>query len=141
MAKRVSTRKIKKNRHYTYETAALVMGLTPQTVRSWRAKGLSVMTGQKPHYILGEALIEFVKLHCPKRTNKMPLHLMNCFGCGEHRKPMGAMVDYLPITDARGRLMGLCEVCGCPMNRLTSKAGLVKFDGLFDIAINGGSQA
>ena len=37
MGKRVSTRKVKKHRHYTYEGAAEILGVSAQTVRSWRA--------------------------------------------------------------------------------------------------------
>ena len=46
MAKRVSTRKIKKHRLYGYDEAGAALGVTPHTVRLWRSSGLSVMTSK-----------------------------------------------------------------------------------------------
>lgn len=137
MAKRVSTRKVKKDRLYTYETAGEAMNLTSATVRSWRVLGLVVMTERKPHFILGEALIEFVEKQQTKQSSKPCLSKMRCFTCREQKRPLGTMVDYIPITDTRGQLVGLCETCEGPMYRFSGKASLSKFDGIFDIAIKG----
>jgi hypothetical protein len=61
MAKRVSTRKIKKHRLYDYVEAGEALGITPHTVRAWRPLGLEVMTASIPHYILGAELIRFIE--------------------------------------------------------------------------------
>lgn len=137
MAKRVSTRKVKKDRLYTYEDAGDLLNLSSATVRSWRSLGLVVMTESKPHYILGEALIEFVASQQAKRASKPSLGKMRCFTCAEQKAPFGAMVDYIPITNSRGQLMGLCETCDGPLYRFAGKASLSKLDGIFDIAIKG----
>lgn len=135
MAKRVSARRIKKDRLYTYEEASDVLGVTSHTVRAWRSSGLDVMTASKPHYILGAALIAHIERKQVKRSAKGSLDEMYCFTCKAHRKPFGALVDYIPITDTRGRLMGLCGVCEGSLHRFASKAELGKFDGIYDIAI------
>lgn len=135
MAKKVSTRKIKKDRLYTYQEAGDLMSVTRQTVRSWVPLGLRVMRATKPHYILGEALIAFVSEKQGKRASKSCLNKMYCFTCQSQQEPFGAMVDYIPITDTRGRLTGLCELCEGPIHRFTGKANLSKFDGIYDIAI------
>ncbi|MFK7867784.1 MAG: hypothetical protein AB8B58_00950 [Roseobacter sp.] len=137
MAKRVSTRKIKKHRLYTYDEAGYALGVTSHTVRSWRSSGLQVMASSKPHYILGEALIAFVDAKQAKRTLPPCLDKMLCFTCGVQKRPLGAMVDYVPITKTRGRLMGLCEDCEGPLHRFAGLSSLGKFEGIYDIAIKG----
>ena len=111
MPKRVSARKIKTHNQYTYELAADVLGVSVQTVRSWRQAGLDVLDSQKPHLILGFALKDFLN----KRSNK-PERLLGrdqflCMTCNAPRWAYGGMADYLPYTDTRGRLEALCEVC------------------------------
>lgn len=135
MAKRVSARRVKKDRLYTYEEAGEVLGVTSATVRSWRSSGLDVMTAGKRHYILGAALIAHIRRKQLKRSSKGALDEMLCFTCKAQRKPLGALVDYIPITDTRGRLMGLCDACEGSLHRFTSKADLGKFDDIYDIAI------
>ncbi|MGJ8615536.1 MAG: hypothetical protein ACSHWS_01775 [Sulfitobacter sp.] len=137
MAKRVSTRKVKKDRLYTYEEAGDAVGVTSHTVRAWRSSGLDVMTATKPHYILGAVLIEHIQSRQRNRSVKGALDQMFCFTCKAQTRPLGAMVDYIPINDARGRLMGLCCMCEGTLNRFASKADLGKFDGIYDIAIKG----
>jgi hypothetical protein len=135
MAKRVSTRRIKRHRLYTYDEAGTALGLTSHTVRSWRSKGLQVMTARQPHYILGETLIAYVAEKQTKRSSKPCLDKMRCFTCGQQKRPLGALVDYIPITETRGQLTGLCETCEGAMYCFAGKAGLGKFDGIYDIAI------
>ena len=106
MAKRVSTRKIKKHRLYGYDEAGDALGVTSHTVRSWRASGLEVMATNTPHYILGAELIRYIEDKQATKSVKMALDQMYCFKCKEPRKPLWAMVDYIPINGTRGRLTG-----------------------------------
>jgi len=135
MAKRVSTRKIKKHRLYSYEEAGGALGVTPHTVRAWRASGLVVMAASTPHFILGAELIRYIGDKQAKRSVKMALDQMFCLKCKEARKPLWAMVDYLPINDTRGRLTGLCEVCEGDLQRFVGKGELGAFGQFYDITI------
>jgi hypothetical protein len=76
MAKRVSTRKIKKHRLYGYGEAGDALGVTSHTVRSWRPLGLEVMAATIPHYILGAELIRYTEDQQAKRSVKMSLDQM-----------------------------------------------------------------
>lgn len=120
MARRVSTRGIKIHRHYTYHQAADALGVTPQTVRSWRSQGLSVLDGQKPHLTLGAALKEFVEQRRVKTKRYMANDQFLCMSCNAPRSAYGAMADYIPINEHRGRLEALCDVCGGSCVRFTS---------------------
>ncbi|MEH6739865.1 MAG: hypothetical protein V7695_15150 [Sulfitobacter sp.] len=53
MAKRITSRQIKKPRQYTYDQTAPALGVSPQTMRGWRAAGFHVLTGNVPHLIIG----------------------------------------------------------------------------------------
>lgn len=135
MAKRVSTRTIKKHRLYTYEEAGGALSITSHTVRSWRSAGLQVMTASTPHYILGAELIRYLEKKQAKRSVKLSLGQMYCFTCKAPQKPLWAMVDYIPINDTRGRLTGLCEACEGGLQRFVGKGDLGKFGQIYDIAI------
>lgn len=140
MAKRVSTRRIKKNRHYSYELAADALGLSQGTVRSWRAKGLEVMTDERPHIILGETLIAFIAAQqMPPR--KMALDQFRCMACRRLTRPLGGVVFYTPITPSRGQLEALCETCEGQCFRFAGEGGLVKLAQLVEIVRCGSSQA
>lgn len=139
MAKRPSTRGIKKHRLYSYEEAAVALRLTPNTVRAWRADGLQVMTGNVPHYILGAELIRFVEEKRAKKSVKMGLDQMYCFKCKAPHGPLWAMVDYIPINETRGRLCGLCEACEGDLQRFVGKRDLGKFEQIYEIAYKSAS--
>ena len=111
MPKRVSARKIKTHNQYTYELAADVLGVSVQTVRSWRQAGLYVLDSQKPHLILGFALKDFLNKRSNKPERRLARDQFLCMTCNAPRRAYGAMADYLPYTDTRGRLEALCEVC------------------------------
>ena len=139
MAKRVSTRNIKKHRLYSYDEAGGALGVTPHTVRSWRPSGLQVMTASTPHYILGAELIRFLDEKQARKSVKMGLDQMYCFKCKTPQKPLWSMVDYIPVTDTRGRLTGLCEVCEGGLQRFVGKGGLSKFEQIYEITFKSSS--
>lgn len=133
MAKRVSTRNVKKHRLYSYEEAGGTLGVTPHTVRSWRSSGLQVMAASTPHYILGAEMIRYLEDKQAKKSVKTGLDQMYCFKCKAPQKPLWAMVDYIPINDTRGRLSGLCGACEGSLQRFVGKSDLGKFGEIYEI--------
>ncbi|WP_417605572.1 DNA-binding protein [Primorskyibacter flagellatus] len=120
MAKRVSARRVKIHRQYTYDSAADAVGVTPHTVRAWRPAGLAVLDSQKPHLILGRELKRFLESRLPKTSRKLAPDEFYCMSCRAPRAPYGDMADYEPFNPARGRLMALCGVCETPCNKFVS---------------------
>ncbi|MDG1182661.1 MAG: hypothetical protein P8N30_08085 [Tateyamaria sp.] len=137
MAKRVSTRKIKKNRLYGYGEAGAALGVNAHTIRSWRSSGLVVMAATTPHYILGAELIRYVEAKQAKKSVKMAMDQMYCLSCKAPKKPLWGMVDYVPVNDTRGRLTGLCETCESGLQRFVGKGDLSKFGQIYEITIKG----
>jgi hypothetical protein len=141
MAKRVSTRRIKKHRLYTYEAAGQATGVTAATARSWRASGLVVIDDQRPHLILGESLIEFHDKGRRKRAAPLAPDQFYCLSCRAPRRPLGLMADYVPMTPARGRLEALCEVCERRCQRFACAASLPALSAIFDLGTDSAWQA
>jgi len=137
MAKRLSTRKVKKHRLYGYEEAGRALGVTAHTVRSWRPSGLQVMTASTPHYILGAELIRYIEDKQAKKSVKMRLDQMYCFKCKTPKEPLWGMVDYIAINDKRGRLTGLCETCEGGLQRFVGKSDLGRFGQIYEIMTKG----
>lgn len=120
MAKRVSARRVKIHRQYTYESAADALGVTAHTVRGWRSAGLAVLDSQKPHLILGHELKRFIESRMPKKSRELAPDEFYCMSCRAPRAPYGAMADYVPYNAARGRLVALCGACETPCNKFVS---------------------
>ena len=120
MAKRVSARRVKIHRQYTYDSAADALGVTVQTVRTWRPLGLAVLDSQKPHLILGHELKRFLETREPKARQRLAPDQFYCMSCRAPRVPYGAMADYVPFNLVRGRLEALCAVCETPCNKFVS---------------------
>lgn len=138
MAKRVSARRIKKHRLYTYEEAAEALGVTPQTVRSWRGDGLPVLTAKIPHLIMGHALKEFVAQRTIKAKQPLADDEVFCLRCKAPRKPYGMMADYVSMADQSGRLEALCEVCEGRCIRMVRAADIPRLSKNLEIATNVG---
>lgn len=127
MAKRLSARRIKAQRSYTYEEASDALGVTMQTVRAWRRDGLEVMDGQKPHLILGAVLKTFIVARGMKSKTTLAPHEFYCPSCKTRRDAYGGMADYMAATPTRGSLRTLCAVCERPCVKFASKAQLAAF--------------
>lgn len=134
MAKRVSARRIKIHRQYTYESAADALGVTVQTVRGWRKEGLAVLNSQKPHLILGHDLKDFLDKRNPKTPGKLAPDHFFCMSCHASREAYGAMADYVPIDERRGRLVVLCAVCQTVCGKFVSSKMREQLTSLLTIA-------
>lgn len=141
MPKRPNPRAIRAARTYTVEEAAIALGVSIGTIRSWVKSGLPLMRSRRPFLILGDALRGFLEERA--KGSKMPLQAdqLYCLTCKAGRAPMGLMVDCIPQTPKTARLLGLCEVCGGTCNRMISRSKIEHFGGIFSVVIKEGRQA
>ena len=131
MSKRCNPNKAKINRSYSVEEIACLLFVHKNTVRQWIKSGLPICDNKKPILILGEELREFLKAKNKKRKQKCKPFEMYCLRCKSPQKPAANMVDYEPITEATGRLIGLCSCCECEINKYISLAGFMKIKQYF----------
>lgn len=135
MARRPTSRRIKGHRQYTYEKAAVALGVTPQTVRVWRGEGLPVLTGKTPHLIVGSDLKAFLDKRNAKARIALRLDQFKCMRCRMAVAPYGGLVDYTPLTPYRGILSTLCAECEGKCTKFASLAQLNHLSGILSVEI------
>ena len=136
MAKRrYNPRSAKIHRSYTVEEVAEKYGVHKNTVRTWIKNGLLTCDSSRPTLILGRHLRNFLEQKRKESKKSCPPGTIYCVSCKEPRKPAGGMVDYLPMSDTRGRLIGICSSCDHMINQITSLSKLEKIQHYFDVTI------
>ena len=136
MARRTLSRLIKSHHVYTPTEAAIALGLTPRTVRSWvKDQGLPAATDQRPWLIDGRDLKRFLDTRQADRRVSLKDDQMYCLPCRAARKPALNLVDYVPVGPSTGRLVGLCPVCECVMHRAINQADLPRFQAIYGVPL------
>jgi hypothetical protein len=111
MAKRYSTRSVKKNHNYTAEELADLLKVHIQTVRTWMNTGLRSIRDQVPFLILGSDVIAYLDRKRGERKRSLDLNQLFCIRCKAAVVPDGELADYIPRSDKHGRLEGICRDC------------------------------
>lgn len=136
MSKRHPNHRLAKiHRNYTVEEAAGLFGVHRNTVRQWIKQGLPVSDTKRPTLILGTDLARF--LEARRNKNKRPCGPAEiyCVRCRIPQVPAERMVEYRPLTETMGNLVGLCPSCEGWIFRRASLAKLAQIQGLFDITL------
>jgi len=135
MRRSINPNKAKIHRSYTVEEVAELFAVHKNTVRAWLKSGLSVCDDRKPMLILGADLRSFLKEKKAKGKHKCKSWEMYCLRCRKPQTPLGRMVDYVPESDATGRLVGLCPVCEGGLNKYISVSAMEALDAELDVAL------
>lgn len=139
--KRANPRLIKLHRTYSVEEVSDVLGVHKNTVRAWRAKGLTPIDALRPVLFQGAALRAFLEGQRTSAKRPCPPGTLYCFKCRGPRRPALAMVDYVPRNGRTGNLKALCEGCGGMMHRAASLASLSAILPGIAVTIIGGAGA
>lgn len=125
MARHSDWRRIRKNRNYTYDEAAVRLGVHPRTVMGWvRTGGLRAFIDSRPHLIRGDDLVTFLKARRTAKRIRLRLHEFYCLRCKAPRPAAGRMAD-CPLTNLpTANLRALCPNCGTLMHKRVSLARL-----------------
>lgn len=126
-------RRVKIHRNYTVEDVARLFGVHKNTVRAWVKAGLPTCDTRRPILILGRELADYLKTRRTKNKRPCQAGEMYCVRCREPKHPAGSMVEYLPITERLGNLMGICPDCEGMMFRRASRAKLAPIERKLDI--------
>ncbi len=123
MARRPSWRAIKRHRSYTYEEAARALRVHKNTVRHWaKSQGLPVLTGGKPHLILGCDLVDFLRARKERHRVRLNPGEFYCLGCKTARRSAEGLVEVLPGGAGPANLRAICLVCEGLMHRRVARA-------------------
>ena len=123
-----SWRRVKKLRTYTYSEAARTVGVSKRTVQEWaRRHGLNAYTRQRPHFIMGEDLIRFLRQRVADRKVPLSLCQFYCFRCRQGRDPALGMVDCDLSRPGAAALTAFCAVCETTVNKRVPRSQLPEF--------------
>ena len=134
MKKHIKVRRLIGKRSYNTTELAEVLGVHPQTVRTWRADGLKPIYEQAHHSLyLGQAVREYY--YAREKVRKVTLRPGEgyCFRCKAGRR----MVDEALVDTGRKmgkekksmQWVGECVECGGKMRKFACKPTKVSADG------------
>jgi hypothetical protein len=135
MGKRVpSPQRVKIHRSYTVDDAAQLFGCHRNTIRHWQKQGLKPIDGRRPVVFEGLSLAAFLESRRGARRRRLQPGEIYCLPCRAPKEPAADMAEYVPLTDARGNLRGICPTCGRLIHRVVSRAQIEAVRGKLDIA-------
>jgi hypothetical protein len=124
---------VKIHRNYTYEELALVFGIHKNTVATWVKNGLFSFQDRRPFLIKGDDAKEFLQHQRASRKQKCKQNEFYCLRCKTPAKPYDDFVEYVPITNTKGRLTGFCDCCESIINKFVSYASVEGYSSFFKI--------
>jgi hypothetical protein len=124
---------------YSVENLVKLFGVHANTIRAWRDQGMTPNDDSKPALFHGTTVAAFLRAR--RALGKRPClpGQIFCLGCRRQQHPALQMADYLPKTDTRGMLQGMCPDCGALINRAVSLAGIGAIKGNLDVTIRNAS--
>lgn len=135
MSKRINPNLVKIHRSYTVGEVANLLSVHKNTVRIWIKGGLSVNDNKRPTLILGAELKAYLQSKRSKNKRKCKPFEIYCVRCRMPQLPAHKMVDYEPMTDSTGRLVGLCPTCDGIINKYFSIANIEQINDKLDITL------
>ena len=124
---------IKIHRTYSYEELASVFGIHKNTVTGWVKNGLPCLNARRPFLIMGSNAREYLKAQRVDKKQRCKPNELFCMRCKAPTTPALNLVEYLPITATKGRLMGLCSRCDCEVNKFIAYKRLEDYAAIFDL--------
>ena len=110
-------RRIRPTKTYTLPDIARVLARDIKTVRGWVRRGLPTLDDRRPPLVLGADLLAWLKDQWLRLKQKCGPNELFCCRCRIPRLPRRGSVS-LKVKNARMlSIKGLCDVCGCRMNR------------------------
>lgn len=128
--------KAKINRNYSYEELAQVYGVHKNTIAQWIKKGLPCLKDMRPFLILGSDVRVYLQAQRVGNKQKCKPNELFCVRCKTPVQPTENLVEYLPVSSTKGRLVGSCSHCECVINKFVSFEGLGVYSEIFDLAIS-----
>ncbi len=134
MGKRApNPRRVKIHRSYSVDDAAQLFGCHRNTIRHWQKLGLKPVDGKRPVVFEGLTLAAFLEARRGARQRRLKPGEIYCLPCRAPKEPAGDMAEYVPLTDTRGNLRGICPTCGRLIHRVVSRARIEADCGKMDV--------
>lgn len=135
MSRRYNPQLAKIHYSYTMSEAADVFKVHKNTIRAWMLDGLPFNDDSRPFLICGYELRNYLKRKYKKAKRPCKENEMYCLKCRQPQIALGNMVDYIPMSNDKGRLNALCDVCGRGMNRFVVLSKVKELQTIFEVSI------
>jgi hypothetical protein len=126
-------RRVKTHRSYSIDHAARLFGCHRNTVRNWQRQGLEPIDDKRPVIFDGPVLAGFLESRRSARRGRLKPGEIYCLPCRAAREPAGDMAEYVPLTQTRGNLRGICPTCGRLIHRVVSRAKIEAVRGKLEV--------
>lgn len=124
---------VKIHRNYSFEELAGVFGVHKNTVVGWVKNGLPCLKERRPFLIMGVDAREYLKAQRVSKKQSCKLDEFYCMRCKVPTKLAEGLVEFVPISTTKGRLMGFCLHCECVVNKFIGSANLGRYADIFDL--------
>jgi hypothetical protein len=128
-----NSRRVKIHRSYTLDDVAQLFGCHRNTIRCWLKQGLKPIDGRRPVVFEGLTLAAFLEARRGARRRRLKPGEIYCLPCRAPKDPAGNMAEYVPVTDARGNLRGICPTCDRLIHRMVSRSLIEAVRGNLDV--------
>lgn len=128
-----NVRLVKLHLSYSTQEIAELFNTTRNTVNGWYKSGLEKIDNKIPYLVFGENLIVFLNNKHNKRKQKCAENEFYCCKCKSPHKAWENIVDITYIDSKRLMLTGLCESCGCKVNKLSATENIEELKKIFNI--------
>lgn len=135
MPKKLNPNLVKIHRSYLVEEIAGLFAVHKNTVRNWIKNGLPVVDDKRPALIIGWALKDYLQARRLKCKRKCRPYELYCLSCRKPQTPAEGMVEYIPSTNTKGRLVGICPDCESWINKYSTLAGAQLLKGKLDVTL------
>lgn len=144
MAKKIKLNLLKTRESYSSRRLAETLNVHIRTVQEWKSQGLKPISNTIPLLFMGFEVKEFLQQR--QKTNKIKLE-NNQFYCVKCRKAVSSKDNKIEIIitgKVIGRnnlsefvIKGVCEICGCKLNRFSHEEKLQELKNTFNITSKG----
>jgi hypothetical protein len=136
MSKRVpNPRKAKIHRSYSVDEVAKLFGCHRNTVRNWQKQGLRAVDGNRPLVFEGLTLAGFLEERRGARRQRLKPGEIYCLPCRGAKEPAGEMAEYIPLSNGRGNLRGICPTCEHLIHRVVSRVQIETVRGKLNVTL------
>jgi hypothetical protein len=125
MKKKYNLRKLNKHRSYDSSELQEILGVHPQTVKTWKKEGLKpIKGGCSPFLYSGEELVEFLYKRTESQKVKLKEGEIYCLKCKKAVKPSDIEVVRRGIILGSGNestiLKAYCPICSSRIQKFSS---------------------
>lgn len=126
-------RRIRLSKCYSVQEAAILLGVSVGTVRSWIRKGLPILQNTRPVLIPGDGLKAWLKARSQGRKHHCQPDELYCCRCRGPQKAKRGSVEIIPRNGKTVAIRALCDACSTKMNKTGSLAKIPGIETAFGL--------